>query len=173
EEIDRDLSERQRFKSRLERIAQALPDIVRRRELMEAGTALADAPLLRPGFADERLGAQQEMRDAERSANLAGDELREIEEERAALDVPEAVLAESATIESIVQRLGGYHQSRQKAADLRGERRSYIAMATTILRDLGHDLDAAREADLWDVEALRLTTPARSPGHSPATPPPP
>src|SRR5262249_45154184 len=64
--------------------------------------------------------------------------------------------------ESIVQRLGGYHQSRQKAADLRGERRSYIAMATTILRDLGHDLDAAREADLLDVEALRPTTPARA-----------
>jgi uncharacterized protein YhaN len=156
DQLERELVTAHRAKTRLERLERAVPDLLRRRELLVELDPLVDAILLRPDFTDERREAEATLarvRDSEARA------LREVEADRAAvegIELPEPVLEVAAAIEALQLDLGSDAKAMRDLPKLRFEHQQYLADAQRILRDLGRNEDLQAG---W-IEAVR--TPARA-----------
>ena len=149
--LDRELADLRRRKARLERIGQALPDVLLRDERAATLAALGDAPRLRDDFSDDRRRAEDDLRNADRARGAAGRELAEIAEALERLEPPGAILAESAAIEDLQRRLGAHGKELVAIDRLRVERETLETSARATLRDLG------RDQDLVAAGAQRLT----------------
>ncbi|MEO6811499.1 MAG: AAA family ATPase, partial [Isosphaeraceae bacterium] len=147
-----ELDDLQRQTSRLERIHQAKPDLAQRLELLAALTTLADVPLLRDDFAEERRTVQEDIRVAEQTDAMSRDELKEIEEALGAIDVPEPLLVEAEAISELQLQLGGHQKDQRAMIKKRADHQTALDSARGHLRELGHG------DDLSQAESLRITT---------------
>lgn len=146
-----ELDDLRRRTSRLERIGQALPDLARRRELLNDLSALADARLLRADFAEVRCKIQNEILLAEQADALSKSELQEIEQELDALDVPEPLLDAAERIDALHVQFGSLPKQQRDMAKKRDQHQAALDSARDHLRDLGFG------DDLGQAESLRIT----------------
>jgi uncharacterized protein YhaN len=153
--LDAERAELRRRLARLERIRQALPDVARHRELVEAIEALAGAPRLPEDFGDRRRALQEAHREAIRAGEAASVELRTLDEELTNLPQPGAILDESAAIEGLGQRWTVRLQDAAEIGRLRVEAESQAAIARGLLLELGRDEATVDEAALHLPAARR------------------
>jgi len=154
-QVEARLRELAREKSRLERLARALPLIAkwndRRREL----DALGDVPRLGSRFADQRRKVVTDLAVAQRAAQSAAEELDPIERQLASIVVPAELLDCAERIEELPDLLGSHRKAKRDLPGLRAERDHLGREAASILRQLRPDLS------LDVAEQLRLTSPRK------------
>ncbi|BBO81717.1 hypothetical protein DSCO28_22830 [Desulfosarcina ovata subsp. sediminis] len=119
--------------SRLKRIQEALPLIARKKELDGEWGQLAGVPDLADGFGEQRRDAERELGVATRDLAQSRARMEEIGRQMAALNVPEAMLAQSAAIEALQHELGSYRKARKDRPGLQGRMRTLETQAAGIL----------------------------------------
>lgn len=151
EEIQQQLQERRMRKSRLERVAKALPLLVRRERTEKERAEVADAPLLPDDFSGTRREAQTQLghaRDTEREAAKA---IEMLQGKMAELQVPEELLQNRSAIHELHTQRGSILQAAEDRPGLVAEREAAERQARRILRELD------REPELGQAEGLRLS----------------
>ena len=151
QQIEKQLRDKRLNKSRLERIAQALPKIGRRRLLLTQLAQLADAPLLPDDFAQQRSQVTTGLEHARKNQRHAADKLKHLTQDIDALSIPTGLLAHRAAITGLHTRLGSYRKAAADRPGLAIELENAQQQIQAILRDLGH------EPDLQQADQLRLT----------------
>ncbi len=149
-----------RQKGHLERIRAALPDIARRRELLEALAEFQDVPRLPADFRPQRQTALARLDSAERDARQAAENCERIGRALAELDIPEALLGQAQPIEQQFQELGSFRKARQDRHRLEGLKAAYERDAHDILQTLRPGMNvaaAASELQLDRAASARIT----------------
>ena len=141
-----------RQKGHLERIQAALPDIARRRELLVALAEFQGDPRLAADFRGQRQAALARLDNAERDSRQAAENCERIDRALAALEVPEALLAQAQPIEQQFQELGSYRKARQDRHRLESLKAAYERDAHDILQGLRPGMDVAAAANELKLE---------------------
>ncbi len=159
-EMDDRLLTLQTENNRLARIRQALPVIVRRKETLLHLDSLRGVPVLAPGFAEQRRDAVSGQDVARTNQEKAKEELDRVTRELQSLDVPEAILAQSAAIESLADELGSFRKAQRDLPSLRANRERTTVRRRSILKRVRPDLssDAADALRLSDPQRLAIQT---------------
>ncbi|MBK8907664.1 MAG: AAA family ATPase [Rhodospirillales bacterium] len=105
-DLGHQLDDRQKARTRLERIRRNLRDLVVRRSIESTLAELAAVPELRDGFGAERLAAQERLVVAERDAVRAREAADRIKAELGVVAVPEALLDQAQDIEALQEERG-------------------------------------------------------------------
>ena len=148
---DHQLADAMAEKNRLERIAQSLPLIARRKKLIQDLKACASAPLLPENFGELRREAVATLTIAENDHEHAAAAIRQIDADMDRLDVSDAVLNSAADIEQMYQELGGFKKAARDRIQLQNRMEILRREAALILKKLRDDVR------LEDAEKLRLT----------------
>ncbi|MGD9331170.1 MAG: AAA family ATPase [Desulfobacterales bacterium] len=150
----RQLAECKRRHVKLARIREALPLIARRKEISKALADFEGVPALPEDFGDQR-------RQAENALTIAGNDLRRIKEDIAALHdemhtlaVPENLLRHAAMIEALQHDLGSFKKAQQDRPILEARMRALSRQAADKLSQAG----ITAEADNGDPLCLTATT---------------
>lgn len=114
--------ERDREKSRLERLRRALPHLSRRRMLLEKLDGVGDVVLLPADFADRRRKLEQGKNDAAKDRDGAISRLLELEKKREGISLQQDLLDRADEVESMVQRLGEHRKAMSDRPKLEGMR---------------------------------------------------
>ena len=156
--VDQDLEQKQREYHRLERIKDALPAIVRRKELLNDLKAYADAVLLPVDFPDRRRDLLTRLKIAENDETQAIQSLQEISKSLEELDVPEPLLEHAGLIGELYQDLGSHRKAMKDRSRLSTQQNILTADAKAILQELRGDLtlDHAEELRLGKAESIRI-----------------
>jgi uncharacterized protein YhaN len=144
EELDAELRRRQAEAGRLQRIEDALPSLTQWRSETAELAALGDVPLLDESFALRRQDAMQRCHVAADRGRRAESVIAELEAQQAALDVPTELLADSAAIEALQERLGSHRKAATDRQRLVADMERATASALAIFHQIGrfHDLTA-------------------------------
>ncbi|MFO7495224.1 MAG: AAA family ATPase [Desulfobacterales bacterium] len=149
-----------RQKGHLERIRAALPDIARRRELLEALAEFQKIPRLSADFRGQRQAALARLDSADRDARQAAENCERISRALAELDIPETLLGQAQLIEQQFQDLGSFRKARQDRQRLEGLKAAYERDARDILLTLRPGMSvaaAASELQLDRAASARIT----------------
>lgn len=126
---------------RLTRLQRALEPVVKRKQVLNELRPLTDAIVLPREFALDHREAVSKLEPAMIAEENLLKELKSIEEELKALEVPDALLEQAESVEQLHLRLGSYQQSMREKAALLVECRQLEAEAAAIRRDLGRDAE--------------------------------
>jgi len=148
ESIRKDRSEQ----NRLTRIRDAIPSIGKWKKSKEDLSQISDVPLLKDDFDKTSSEILIRLRTAEEQKADAKAIIEKLDNILAGLVVPEQLLRESDTTESLRDRLGGYRKAMTDRPKLEMSRELAESEAKEILRELG------RTPDLSTIEDLRLPT---------------
>jgi uncharacterized protein YhaN len=151
EELERQRKAHSAELSRLERISRALPDIARRREVLEELERLSDVPWLPPDFADRRRRAELERTKAELQERNASENIENLTREIERLPVDEALLAREDEIQALKDELSVHEKAARDSRDRAREREQLLREAREILREIGRD-----DLSVEDAKELRL-----------------
>ena len=141
--IEEKLGELSRQKSRLQRLAGALPAIGRLKECDEKLARLGDVPTLPADFAENRRDTISRLETARQAEQDAAAEIARLDGLIAALAVPEGLVSRAAEIESIYKELSVYRKAQSdlpgldRQARAPGERGGGAAPRTAAGTDLG------------------------------------
>lgn len=153
--------------SRLERLGRALPLIAPRAALLEELQAAGNVPALSPGFTQQRVAvvaelaaaAERKERETARTANL--------QRELSALEIPEPLLAQAATISDLHLRLGAQRKAAHDLSALRTQLADVERDAERLGRELreevplaGASLPSLTRSQRQKVQALATRRPA-------------
>ena len=150
ERIDEAIRDRRGEQNRLIRIRDSIPTFVRWRKAVEELDSLHDAPILAADFAEKSSNTILELRKTEQRRADATTALKRVKDQLDELSVPDDLLAESDAIESLRDRLGGYHKATSDRPKLETSQATAEGSVREILRQLG------RAPDLAQIEKLRL-----------------
>lgn len=158
ESVNRELEDKQREKHRLERIKEALPDISKRKELLEELQAYSDAVILPEDFAKVRQALVTNLLIAEQNEKETNKNLVDIVEKLAELDVPEQLLEHEDLIGQLHQELGSHRKAVKDRSRLVTQRDGLRAEAKGILGGLHRDisLEEADQFKLTRAENVRI-----------------
>ena len=156
--VEKELEQRQRDLSRLERVRDALPAIARRKGLLNELKTCVDAVLLPTDFGDRREKALTELKIAENREAQARQDLRDVKEALGGLDIPEAVIESAGLIEQLHQDLGSHRKAMKDRSRLVVQEEGLEAEAGAILRELRNDLtlDQVEQLRLGRAETVRI-----------------
>ena len=146
--LGRDRSEQ----NRLTRIRDAISAIGRWKKAKEDLAQISDTPLLADDFDKRSNEVLIDLRTVEQQQADAKASINKLDDDLAALVVPEQLLHESDATESLRDRLGGYRKAMSDRPTLETSRELAESEAKEILRELG------RTPDLSTIEDLRLPT---------------
>jgi uncharacterized protein YhaN len=135
---------------RLQRLQRVLPVLRIREELLERQQALEPIRLLSESCPSERTGVQQSLRQIAIREHKVLDEQQRCEQERAALRVPEPLLAREALSEDLPLRLGAHLKAMHDLPGLEASVAGARAEVLGILQELG------RSVPLDEVNRLRV-----------------
>ncbi len=148
--VNQNLTDKQRYRHRLERIKEALPFIARRRELIEDYKNYATAVLVSENFRDERHGLITKLGIAENDRTQTLQAIEILKRDMAKLQISEGLIENSGLIEEIHQELGSHRKAARDRIRLQTRRDVLRSEAKDILRGLRDDLI------LEDAEKLRI-----------------
>lgn len=148
--------EKIREKSRLERIAKALPLIAALTDLRRSLSQLSDVVLLPADFPKRRQKAQEELRTADLERNRATAKADELQRQLDELAIPQNLIEQRAQIEPLAERLGVFRQAHKDRPALEAEARHVEEAAVEILRKLGKGLDLVAAGALQLPEGKRV-----------------
>lgn len=137
---------------RLTRLQQALEPIAKRKQVLHELSPLADAVVLPPEFALDHREAVSKLEPTKIAEEKLLKDLKAIDQELKALDVPEVLLERAESIEQLHVRLGSYQQSMRERTTLLAECGQLEADVATIRRDL------ARGSEKEDASSIRPLT---------------
>ncbi len=149
--IEEKLGELSRQKSRLQRLAGALPTIGRLRECDEKLTRLGDVLTLSADFAENRRDTISRLETARQAEQDAVAEIARLDGLIAALAVPEGLVSRAAEIEAVYKDLGVYRKAQTDLPGLLANREYLEKEATTLLHELRPELTLA------DADQLKLS----------------
>ena len=112
EQVEGRLEAARAEKRRLERIADALPVLARRRQCREELEALGPVVLLPDDFTEQRHQATGQLEAARTAESAAMRAIAELDAQIDALVVPEDLLAEAEAVERLRDALAGYQKAR-------------------------------------------------------------
>jgi uncharacterized protein YhaN len=155
EEFEGDLRARRTERVRLERLQKAIPLLAERQAYVSRLTALATAPALTADFPARRQAAQAAHARHAATAEQAAGKLTALAAVLETLNLPEALLAESAAITQISDELGQYQSAVRDLPAQEHLRDADTKAAQAILSALRPDLP------LENAEALRIPAAGR------------
>jgi uncharacterized protein YhaN len=144
------LGSHQQRQARLERIREALPLIVRKKEIDTSLAAYQGVPDLADDFGDKRRDAEKDLKMAARDVERSRTAIEKINQEIDALPINRALLEHSAVIESLQHELGSFRKALKDRPGLDGRLRTLQKQAGTMLAEISADIsgEAARELKL-------------------------
>ncbi len=110
----------QQHARRLERLAAVLPDVASRSLALEQLAHLGEVTKLPPEATAKRTAAESQLRQAEQTNIDAADNLAKLREELDAINLPQTLLDESGSIESLYFTLEAYRSARDAATIAKG-----------------------------------------------------
>ncbi|MGO9113728.1 MAG: AAA family ATPase [Thermoguttaceae bacterium] len=144
--IEEKLGELSCQKSRLQRLAGALPAIGRFRDCDEKLGRLGDVPILPADFAENRRDTISRLETARQAEQDALTEIARLDGLIAALTVPEGLVSRAAEIESLYKELSVYRKAQADLPGLTANCEHLEKEAATLLGELRPELTLA-EAD--------------------------
>ncbi len=148
--VIKELGKLRREKARLERIQKSHPLSAGRQMTLDKLAELADALVLRDGFAEERREALRTLKDAQRTEAKCRTSLERIRGEIQGLTAQDELLHQGESIAELHQRLGSYHKAAEDLTGLQSRRAQLDSQAEAILQELKPGLV------LEEAESLRL-----------------
>lgn len=121
EHLQQQLAAARREQNRLTRLKDALPIRARWRERLATRHELGDVPPLDHEFSKRRATAEREIEVATKSAQLISEQLSQIEEQRAALEIPGDLLAAAPRIERLYTALAIHRKAQTDSDHLQGQ----------------------------------------------------
>ena len=149
--VEADLGELSRRKSRLQRLAGALPAVGRLRECDEKLARLGNVPILPADFAENRRDTIARLESARQSEQDAVAEIARLDGLIAALAVPEGLVSRAAEIESVYKALSVYRKAQADLPGLSAHREHLEKEAAALLHELRPELLLA------DADRLKLS----------------
>lgn len=134
---------------RLERLAQAIPELGLLKSYREQLEALGPVNLLPPNFAENHRRVVQAIREAELQLQKNSEHLKKLEAKRQALSFNRNLLAHAEKIDDFHQRLGEYRKGLKDRPEREGMRISLRREAAQLLQQVRPDLS------LEAIEPLR------------------
>lgn len=125
---------------RLERLAAVLPEIASRSLALERMGILGDVTKLPADASSKRSGAETQLRQAEQVRSEAADNVETLQAELEANELPQTILDESGSIESLYYTLGAFRSARDAAAMAKGRVEQAAARIGTLLSDIGESM---------------------------------
>lgn len=119
--LQQQLAAARREQNRLIRLKDALPIRARWRERLAARREIGDVPSLDHDFSNRRATAEREIEIVIKSAQLISEQLSQIEEKLAALEIPGDILAAAPRIERLFSSLAIHRKAQTDSDNLRGE----------------------------------------------------
>jgi len=147
-EKDEKLVELSRQKTRLQRLAGALPAIGQWKAYEEKLAGLCDVPMLPADFAENRRNTISRLETARQSEQDAAAEIVRLDAEIAALAVPEALLSRAAEIEAVYKELSVHRKAQADLPGLIAKREHLEKEAAALLGELRPELTLADAAQL-------------------------
>ena len=141
--------EKDRGKSRLERLRRALPHISQRKMLLEKIVNLGEVVVLPIDFREQRRNLEQERNETKNRLNAANTRIDEIRRRKDEVSLQQNLLNRAEEIEGMYQRIGEYRKAMDDRPRLEGMRLSCKTDAATLLKQVRPDLS------LDQVETLR------------------
>ncbi len=141
--IEEKLGDLSRQRSRLQRLAGALPTIGRLREYDEKLGRLGDVPVLLADFAENRRDTISRLESARKAEQDAAAEIARLDALIAALTVPEGLVARAEEIEAVYKELSVVRKAQSDLPGLIANRAYYEKEATALLTELRPDLTLA------------------------------
>ncbi|MCA9116213.1 MAG: AAA family ATPase [Planctomycetaceae bacterium] len=153
--VEEEQTEVQRKMKRLDRIARALPQISRRREVQQQLQDVALVPLLPAEFSEQRQEHQKQLQLVQHETARLETELQKTTVELESIEVPQQLLEQAEIIEQLATDRGAI----LKAINDRRDREAELA---AVRQKAGETLYSLRpDLSLDDVETLRLSDQAR------------
>ncbi|MGA2259743.1 MAG: AAA family ATPase, partial [Thermoguttaceae bacterium] len=149
--IEEKLGELSRQKTRLQRLAGALPAIGRLRACEEKLTGLGDVPALSADFAENRRDTISRLETARQAEQDAVAEIARLDGQIAMLVVPEGLVSRASEIEAIYKELSVYRKARADLPGLIAKREHLEKESATLLHELRPELLLA------DADQLKLS----------------
>lgn len=132
--------EKDREKSRIERLRRALPHLSQRRMLMEKLKDFGEVVVLPADFMEQRRHLEQERNDVTNRLNAAISRINEIRKRKDGVTLQQELLNRADEIEGMYQRLGEYRKAMADRPRLEGMRISCKTGAATLLKQVRPDL---------------------------------
>ncbi len=142
-EIEERLGDLSRRKSRLQRLAGALPAIGRLKAYNDQLGRLSNVPILPPDFAENRRETMARMETARQGEQDALAEAVRLDGLIAELSVPEALVSRAMEIEDASKELGVYRKAQADLPGLTAKREHLEKEAVTLLGELRPELTVA------------------------------
>jgi len=133
---------------RLERSKRVLPRIHERTECLARLQALGEVTRVPESCAQERTQAQQQLAHAAAQLRKLQEEQARCEQERAALPLPEPLLARAMAVEQMQKSLGAHLKAQQDLPGLQANVMTAQAEIQRLLRELGRSETPAQAATL-------------------------
>ena len=149
--IEEKLGELSRQKSRLQRLAGALPTIGRLKECDEKLARLGDVPTLPADFAENRRDTISRLETARQAEQDALAEIARLDGLIAALAVPEGLVSRAAEIEAVYKELSVFRKAQADLPGLTAKREHLEKEAAALLHELRPELTLA------DADRLKLS----------------
>ena len=146
--IEEKLGDLSRQKSRLQRLAGALPAIGRLRECDDKLGRLGDVPILPPDFAENRRDTIARLETARQAEQDALAEISRLDGLIAAISVPEGLVSRAEEIESAYKELSVYRKAQADLPGLTAKREHLDKEAATLLGELRPELTLADAGQL-------------------------
>jgi len=122
---------------RLERLAAVLPDVAARLLALERLAVLGEVTKLPSDASAQRIGAETQLRQAEQTGSEAADNMARLQAELESIELPQTILVESGSIESLYFTLDAFRSARDAAASAKGRGEQADARIGSLLSAIG------------------------------------
>lgn len=123
-------------KTKLDRVSRTLPLLSNRQRCQAELAEIGDIPMLPPTARQDRLELQQQEKKACEAKQRAEDKLAALHAQKAALKIPEGLLAHKDAISKLSEGLGQYRQNIATLPKLQGEIAQVEQSVDTLLSEL-------------------------------------
>ena len=147
--LEKERDQKNKELHRLERLAQAIPELGSLQSYREQLQALGDVTPLPPNFTEDHRQVLQAIREADLQLQKDSENLKKLAEKRQALSFNKDLLGEAAKLDDLHQRLGEYRKGLKDRPEREGMRISLRREAAHLLQQVRPDLT------LKELEPLR------------------
>jgi len=149
EKIQSELADKRTEVNRLRRIQRVLPNLARRRELLQKFEMVGDVIVLPDDFTARHQQALTERETAQAIFQKATVRLKSFREQLEGLSVRQEILEQNEIIEDLHARLGSHRKAMQDRPQLEAENRLLLTDAESLLKDIRPDIA------MVDIDILR------------------
>jgi uncharacterized protein YhaN len=122
---------------RFERLAAVLPDVAARSLALERLAVLGEVTKLSPDASAQRIGAETQLRQAEQTGSEAADNMARLQAELEVIELPQTILDETGSIESLYFTLDAFRSARDASASAKSRVEQAVARIGSLLSAIG------------------------------------